>query len=341
MPVSMRDVGVRAGVSQRTVSNVVNGYVHVSPATRERVQRAIEELRYRPNVSARSLREARTGIIALALPEIAAPYFAELADHVQRRAGEHGVTLLIDQTGASRDREMLVVEGYGSHAIDGLILSPMALTAEDLAGRDVGLPMVLLGERITDGGLVHISVDNVAAAREATGHLIGSGHRRIAALGVNVTGGAGPAQARLRGYLQAHEEAGLPAAPELRISTDGWSRVAGYAAADALLRAGTPVDALFCFNDVVAMGALRAIADHGLQVPSDIAVVGWDDVQEAEFSTPSLTSISPDKAALARTAVDCLLAQVAGEPVAIEERLCGYRLVVRESTAGRRRADRP
>lgn len=336
MRVSMRDVGALAGVSQRTVSNVVNGYVHVSPETRERVQRAIEALRYRPNVSARSLREARTGIIALAVPEIAAPYFAELADHVQRRAGEHGVTLLIDQTGASRERELLVLEGYGSHAIDGLLLSPMALTVDDLAGRDVDIPTVLLGERIRDGGLVHISVDNVAAGREATAHLIEAGRRRIAAVGASLVDTAGPAEARLRGYQVAHEEAGLTPVPELTVPMEGWSRAAGHAAVEALLTAGTPVDALFCFNDVVAVGALRALADHGLRVPEDVAVVGWDDIQDAEYLTPSLTTIAPDKATIARAGVDSLLAQVHGEPVTAREITCGYRLVVRESTTRRR-----
>lgn len=339
MAVSMRDVGALAGVSPRTVSNVVNGYVHVRPETRERVQRAIEELRYRPNVSARSLREGRTGIIALALPEIAAPYFAELADHVQRRAGEHGVTLLIDQTGASRERELLVLEGYGTHAIDGLIFSPMAITAEDLAARDPGLPTVLLGERITDGGLLHVSIDNVAAAREATAHLLAAGYRRIAAVGADAGRDSdGPALRRLRGYRQAHEEAGVETAPELTVPAAGWSRAAGYAAVDALLGSGTDVDALFCLNDVMAMAAIRAIADHGLRVPSDIAVLGWDDVEEAAYTVPSLTSVRPDKAAIARTAVDCLLAQVAGEPVPVTEVGCSHRLVLRESTAGRRRS---
>ncbi len=333
MAVSMRDVGALAGVSPRTVSNVVNGYVHVRPETRERVQRAIEELRYRPNVSARSLREGRTGIIALALPEIAAPYFAELADHVQRRAGEHGVTLLIDQTGASRERELLVLEGYGTHAIDGLVFSPMAITAADLAARDPSIPTVLLGERIQDGGLLHISIDNVAAAREATAHLFERGYRRIAAIGADPDRDSpGPALGRLRGYLHAHEEAGVEAAPELTVTTTGWSRAAGYEAVGALLRGGTDVDALFCFNDVLAMGAIRAVADHGLRVPADVAVLGWDDVEEAAYTVPSLTSVRPDKAAIARTAVDCLLAQVAGEPVADTEVRCTYRLVVREST---------
>jgi DNA-binding LacI/PurR family transcriptional regulator len=334
MAVNMRDVAKVAGVSPRTVSNVVSGYVHVRAETRERVQRAIDELKYRPNVSARSLRRGRTGIIALAVPEIAAPYFAELADLIQQRAGDRGVTLLVDQTGASRERELLVLDGYRSHVIDGLILSPMAITLEDLRAQELDFPTVLLGERIQDGGLLHVAVDNVAAARTATRHLVETGRRRIAAVGD--ADNVGPAHRRLQGYRAALEEAGLEPDPALTVTTGGWARATGYAAVRALLGRGTAVDALFCFNDVVAQGAIRAVADHGLRVPDDIAVVGWDDIEEAAYTTPSLTSVSPDKAAIATTAVDRLLAQISGEVLGEQEVTCGFELVVRESSAPRR-----
>ncbi len=334
--VSMRDVAARAGVSPRTVSNVVSGYVHVRAETRERVQRAIDELKYRPNMSARSLRLGRTGIIALAVPEIAAPYFAELADLIQRAAEARGVTLLVDQTGASRERELLVLDGYRSNLIDGFILSPMAITAEDLAAQELDIPAVLLGERISDSGLLHVAVDNVAAARAAVAHLVETGRRRIAAVGADLrTTNMGPAVRRMHGYRLAMATAGLDPLPELEVTTGGWARSSGYAAVDALLARGTEVDALFCFNDVLALAAIRAITDRGLRVPDDVAVLGWDDTEEASYSVPSLTSVSPDKAAIARTAVDRLLAQVEGEPAAAAEVSCGYRLVVRESTARR------
>ena len=337
MAASMRDVAALAGVSPRTVSNVVSGYVHVRAETRARVQRAIDELNYKPNVSARSLRLGRTGLIALAVPEIAAPYFAELADLIQQQAGERGVTLLVDQTGASRERELLVLEGYGSHVIDGLILSPMAVTLEDLEAQRLDIPTVLLGERISESDLIHVAVDNVAAARDATAHLVARGRRRIAAVGgaENI----GPATRRMEGYGQALAAAGLGDDPALRVHTGPWSRAAGYAAVDDLLRRGVEVDAMFCFNDVVAQGAVRALTDHGLRVPHDVAVVGWDDTEEAAYATPSLTSVSPDKGAIARTAVDRLLAAVAGEQDGPAEVTCGYELVVRESSTlpGQRR----
>jgi DNA-binding LacI/PurR family transcriptional regulator len=329
----MRDVAARAGVSPRTVSNVVSGYVHVSPDTRRRVQSAIDELKYRPNVSAQSLRLGRTGIIALAVPEIAAPYFAELADLVQQAASQRGVTLLVEQTGASRERENLVLDGYHSNVIDGLVLSPMALTAADLEMRAPELPTVLLGERIeTGGGLLHVAIDNVAAAREATEHLLRLGRRRVAAVGADLTvDNLGPAVRRLAGYRSALGDAGLP---PLEVTTDGWSHRSAHLAVEALLASGTPVDAMFCFNDVLALSAIRALRTHGLRVPDDVAVVGWDDIAEAAYSTPSLTTVRPDKAGIARTAVDRLLALVAGERSAEEQVTCGYELVVRESCGG-------
>lgn len=327
---SMRDVAALAGVSPRTVSNVVTGYVHVRTETRERVQRAIDELRYRPNASARSLRLGRSGIVALAVPEIAAPYFAELADLVQRAAGERGLTLLIEQTGGSREREQLVLDGYRADLIDGIILSPMALTAEDLTSQQLAIPAVLLGERISDSGVVHVAVDNVAAARAAVDHLIERGRRRIAAVGADVRADTmGPGVRRMQGYRQAVDAAGLE---RREVATGDWARSSGYAAVRSLLSDGAQVDALFCFNDVLALGAFRAIADHGLRVPDDIAVVGWDDTEEAAYAVPSLTTISPDKAGIATTAVDRLLAAIERKPTGPAEVTCGFRLVVREST---------
>ena len=337
MAVSMRDVAARAGVSQRTVSNVVSGHVHVSPDTRARVQLAIDELRYRPNVSAQSLRQGKTGIIGLAVPEIAAPYFAELADLVQRAAEARGVTLLIEQTGASRERELLVLDGYHSNVIDGLIISPMAITAADLQEHRLQIPTVLLGERIDEGGgVLHVAIDNVAAAHAATAHLLSLGRRRIAAVGADLTpDGVGPALRRLHGYRQALAEHGVAHSADLEVGTGSglrWAHSQGYAAVEALLTGGPPVDAMFCFNDVLALSAIRAATALGLRIPDDIAIVGWDDIAGAAYYTPSLTTVRPDKAAIAESAVERLTALIAGAPAADEQLNCGFELVVRESS---------
>ena len=167
MRVSLKDVAERAGVSIKTVSNVVNKYQHVTPAMRARVQQAIDELGYRPNLTARHLRKGRTGIIALAVPELGNPYFAELAGAVIDAAAAHDFTVLLDHTRGDREQEVLVSQGFRARVIDGLILSPLELEAEDLRGREADVPLVLLGEREYDLPYDHIAIDNVAAARDA------------------------------------------------------------------------------------------------------------------------------------------------------------------------------
>ncbi len=334
MSANMRDVAKLADVSQRTVSNVVNGYIHVRPETRERVQRAITALRYRPNVSAQKLRQGRTGMLALAVPEIAVPYFAELANHVQRRAAERGVTLLIDQTGGVRERELLVLDGYRSNIIDGLILSPLAVTPTDLTDRGLDFPTVLLGESVNTGGFIHISIDNVAAARDATEHLLKLGRRRIAAIGsMPEQDIVGPAARRLRGYSDAISAAGLPLDPELILPAATWTRANGYRIAADIITKGTAVDAMFCFNDLLAVGVMKALEQHGVPVPQDVAVIGWDDLEECSYATPTLTSVSPDKIGIARLAVDHLLDRIAGRPLEDTEIPAGFSITARESTA--------
>jgi DNA-binding LacI/PurR family transcriptional regulator len=229
-----------------------------------------------------------------------------------------------------------VLGGYGSHVIDGLILSATTLTAQDVASQELDIPTVLVGEKLSGCGLVSVAIDNVAAAREATTHLIDTGRRRIAAVGANLDSiNVGPALARVTGYLEAHETAALAVAPELTVATKDWTWSAGYAAVDELLHSGAEVDALFCFNDVIAIAAMRAIADHGLTIPGDIAVCGWDDIAVTAFTTPSLTTVRPDKSSIAHEAVESLLAQISGEAVTDLVVTCDHLLVVRESTAPR------
>lgn len=161
----------------------MNNYPHVTPAMRARVQEAIDELGYRPNLTARHLRKGRTGIIALAIPELGNPYFAELAGAVVDAAAEHEFTVLLDHTRGDREQEVLVSQGFRANVIDGLILSPLELEAEDLRSRADDVPLVLLGEREYELPYDHIAIDNVAAARSAVRHLLGRGRSRIAYLG--------------------------------------------------------------------------------------------------------------------------------------------------------------
>jgi DNA-binding LacI/PurR family transcriptional regulator len=330
----LKDVAERAGVSVKTVSNVVNGYEHVRPDTRARVLEAISALDYRPNISARNLRRGRTGIIALAVPELDIPYFAELARHVVSAAARHDWTVLIDQTNGDREQERLVAGGIRDHLIDGLIFSPLALTGADLSAGPQGTPMVLLGERVDHGPADHVAIDNVAAARDATAHLISFGRRRIAAVGAQHTAEAATARLRLAGYSAALADAGLDADPVLVAPAPEWHRADGAAAVGDLLARGVRPDAVLCFNDTLALGAIRALHDAGLRVPADVLVAGFDDIEDGRYSIPTLTTVAPDKSELARVAVDLLAARIAGgEPQPPREETVAHRLIVRESTS--------
>ena len=335
----MHDVAQLAGVSVKTVSNVVNGYPYIRPVTRARVEAAIVELGYRLNVSARNLRQGRTGMIGLAVPELSQPYFAELADLVIQAGEEAGVTVLIEQTGAERNRELEVLHGTRRQMTDGLIFSPLALGEEDRAEFTVDYPLVLLGERIFHAPADHVTMANVEGAYAATRLLIERGRRRIAVIGAHPGETVGSAGLRVQGYERALVEAGLPLDPALVGPVDAWHRATGAEAMERLLASGTPFDAVFALNDAMALGALRALSARGVRVPQDVAVIGFDDVDDARYSSPSLSTVAPGRVQIARTAVELLTARIAriADPTtdrSYAEVVADFEIVERESTAG-------
>ncbi|MFI9585294.1 LacI family DNA-binding transcriptional regulator [Streptomyces sp. NPDC052236] len=338
MRVSLKDVALRAGVSIKTVSNVVNNYQHVAPAMRARVQQAIDELGYRPNLTARHLRKGRTGIIALALPELGNPYFAELAAAVIDAAAAHDYIVLLDHTGGKREQEVLVSQGFRARVIDGLILSPIELETEDLRRRTEQVPLVLLGEGHYDLPYDHIAIDNVAAARGAVRHLIDLGRTDVAFLGARRDRNQ-PAQLRVQGWREELTEAGLAVDEGLVATTDGWGHADGAHAMAWLLDSGRRPDAVFAYNDPIAIGAMRVLSERGLRVPEDVAVVGFDDVAEGRFGAVTLTSVSPDKKAIAQLAVASVLACLSGDEPVPRRVTVEHSLIERESTRGR--APRP
>jgi DNA-binding LacI/PurR family transcriptional regulator len=334
--VSLKDIAKRAGVSVATVSNVVNGYRPVGEASRERVRKAIDELGYSPNLSARHLRKGRTGIIALAIPELNNAYFAELADAAIREAGLHGYTVLLDYTDGDRDKELLVSQGFRAQIIDGLILSPVQLGRVDILNRTSRTPLVLVGEQVYDVPYDHIAIDNVAASDEAMRHLLDIGRRRIAFIGAQADANRMPAHLRLLGYREALRSAGLDYDPRLVVTTDRFGRADGAAALPQLMALPEPPDAVFAYNDLIAIGVLRAAVESGIRVPDDIAVVGFDDIEEGRYSNPTLTTISPDKASIGRRAVAALIGRLDGSREAEPEEVqVPFALVTRESTLGR------
>lgn len=337
MPATLKDVARRAGVSVRTVSNVVNNYPYVTAEMRERVRVALEELRYQPNLSARYLRRGRSGILAYAMPDLSNVYFSEIGNAIMAAAAAHSYTVLTDQTLARRASERDVIQGLTPHLIDGVILSPLALEPEDMQPDKGTVPIVLLGDRNYDVPYDHVTYDNVATAYAATEHLIKLGRRRVATIGVELESRETQTSLlRLRGYTEALLANGFPIDPALIIrGIPTYNRSVGERTMHQLLALDDRPDAVFCFNDHLALGAMRAIHDAGFRIPEDIAVVGFDDIEDGRFSIPSLTTISPDKQKIGDLAVDFLLGRIKGTRTCQPERVeVACRLVVRESTVG-------
>lgn len=335
---TMADVARLAGVSVKTVSNVINGYLYIRESTRDRVQVAIDTLGYEVNVTARNLRAGRTGVIGLAVPELAQPYFAELADEVLAAARERDVQVLIEPTGFSRDKELAALRRPRQRLIDGLLFSPVAMDPEDVDLLAVDYPLVLLGEQLFSSAVDHVTMRNTEGARAATELLLAAGRRRIAVLGAPHEHARGTSMLRFEGYRQALEARGIPVDSRLVAWTDhGWHRANGAQAIAGVLDNGVRPDGVVAFNDALAIGAMHELQVRGLSIPGDVAVVGFDDTEDSRYTLPSLTTVDPGRREIAEVAVDLLCRRVQGGasgpgPVL---HLAQMRLVERESTPRR------
>lgn len=334
MAATLKDVARAAGVSIKTVSNVINDYQHIRADTKQRVEDAISELGYSPNLSARSLRSGRTGVIGLAVPELSLSYFAELADAIIKAAERRGLKVLIEQTGGDRSHELEILSSPRLRMTDGLLFSPLGMSDEDAHHLNVNFPLVLLGERIFGGPTDHVTMSNVASARAATAHLLAKGRRRIAVVGGHRDEIIGSAGLRLRGYREALDEAGIDFDPDLVGYATLWHRSNGATTMRELLDSGVQFDAVFGMNDTLALGAMRVLQEAGRRIPDDVAVIGFDDLDEGQYSLPTLSTIDPGRAEIADTAVRVLQERISKDaadrpPREIEAR---FRLIERESS---------
>jgi DNA-binding LacI/PurR family transcriptional regulator len=335
-PPTLHDVARVAGVSFKTVSNVINDHPQVRPTTRERVLVAIAETGYRPNIAARNLRSGRSGVIGLAVPELSQAYFAQLADDVIKAAEARGLVVLIEQTGGQRARELDVLSTPRLALTDGILFCPLGLLGEDAETVPLGSPLVILGDQVLEQ-VDHITMQHEEAARAAIEHLIGLGRRRILLLGAHPSEAGGTAGLRFAGYRAALENAGLPLDDALVVPIQTWDRSNGAAAMAQFLETGRPFDAVFAMNDDLAVGVLRTLQEHGRRVPEDVALIGFDDVDEGRFTFPSLSTVDPGRRQIAELAVDMLLERIAQPYSTVTPRVVAppFRVVARESTLGR------
>ncbi|HYH33226.1 MAG TPA: LacI family DNA-binding transcriptional regulator [Pseudonocardia sp.] len=327
-------MAARAGVSWKTVTNVVHERSNVAPGTRERVLAAIAELDYRPDVAGRNLRRGRSRTLTLVVPDIVNPYFAMLVDAVFAAADERGYAVFVETAGRRPADERRATSSLLRFAFDGVVFSPTFTPPAELTRLAARMPVVLVGENTAGAGLDAVAIDNVAAARDVTVHLVALGRRRIAFVGHRPGGPAQPGGQRIDGYSTALRDAGIAPDPGLLVEVGGFALPHGAAAVAQLLEAATGVDALVCANDLLALGALHALRRAGRRVPEDVAVTGWDDIPHAAYASPTLTTVRPHLPALASAAVDRLVTRIEQPGAQPGSVVVPYEIVVRESSGG-------
>lgn len=281
------------------------------------------------------VRRVRTGVIVLAVPDLEEPYFAELTALLVGRAEKRGLSVIIRQTDGSHAREVDVADGVGMPMNDGLIHIPRALTVADLTRRASPGPLVLLGEHIIASPFAHVTIDNRAAGVAATEHLFARGCRRVAVVGPRDNAPSDAANRRYAGYCAALASHGIDFDPSLVGSVAAFTAAEGRRAMHDILDRGLVLDGVVSANDSVAFGVLSALQERGVRVPEDVAVIGMDDVTYGRYSSPTLSTVSPDKVFMVERALSVLERQISTLPTAdqpIEQVTVGFRIVERAST---------
>ncbi len=331
--ITIRDVAQLAGVSMATVSRVLNGSDKVDPQLAKKVQSAAASLKYQPNRAARTLAGSRSMLLGLLVTDIQNTFFTELMRGVEDVSQQNGYLLIICNTAEDARKEQQYIEILAAENVAGAIIVP---TQEDPQALELlverNIPIVVLDRRVRNRLIDAVLIDNVTAAKEAVEHLIANGYRRIGII-------TGPRSTttgneRLRGYQQALHEAGIAFDPELELRGP-FSIDTGKSLTEKLLGLDQPVDAIFTANNRLTIGALQALYAHGMRVPDNIALVGFDDVQWAIPDLVSITTVTQPTYELGRAAAFRLLQRLQQPDVPRQEIILQHQLLIRESSRPR------
>lgn len=327
--ITLKHVAEKAGVSVKTVSRVVNKQGEISPETREHVSAVLEQLGYRPNALARGLVSGKSATVALIIPQITDPFFPEVMLGVDSVARAHGYNVFLCNTEDNPERELEYIDILAGKRVDGIILCGSRLNAAQLAEVAKQHRVSILSSRSPASSAV-IRIPGEAGLFATTTHLVQQGHTRIGHIG----SGAPDEHERLVGYERALEEAGLALNAEWvrwipRVNIDE-----AYIAAKALLTEAPEVTALSCYNDLAAIGALRAAVELGRRVPEDLAITGFDDIPIASLVSPPLTTIRVPRYELGERVMQLLLKVIESDGKLEEREQVDIELVVRRSSGG-------
>lgn len=326
MTATIAEVAARAGVSTATVSRVLSGSAAARPATRDRVLAAARELDYRPSAIARALKRRETRTLGLLVTDVGNPFYPQVVAAVEAAAHELGYGIVLANGGNDVTRELQHLELLAERRVDGLIVASAHVTGDHLGRVErARLPVVLVNADVPTAGVASVSTDHRLGARLATAHLVELGHRRIGHISAPTSHAA--AQARLEGVRDETPSTNPP------VVVEGNADIAGGAAAVApMLEAG--VTAIVAYNDLTAIGVLRALRAAGSRVPEQVSVVGFDDIEMAAWTDPPLTTVRQPIADLGRWAVERLVAGMRGAAAegSAEHARLAPTLVVRAST---------
>jgi LacI family transcriptional regulator len=330
------DIARAAGVSKSTVSLVLKSSPLVKPGTRQRVERAIDQLGYVYNRSAANLRTARSSFVGMVISDLMNPFFTELAVGIEDALYNLGFVPILANTNEDPQRQAKVLQSMREHGVAGVIMSPArgtdAWSLSTLISRT--MPVVLTMRRIEGSPLPYVGPDNRSGASRAVEHLISLGHRDIAFLGGYAT--MTTQRERVSGYRDALLRAGLSFTASLIFEALP-TRAGGRNAIQAALATDRCPTAAFCYNDIVAMGAAREMAQRGMRVGAEFGLVGFDDIVEAEHNAPPLTTVSADTRAMGARAAKSLLGLIDGADPATMSYMGDTRLVIRESCGAKQR----
>jgi LacI family transcriptional regulator len=328
--VTIADVAERAKVSKTTVSHVLSGKRPVAASTRQRIEHVIEELGFRPNTLARNLRMQRTQMIALIIPDITNPYYPMLARGLQDALVEQGYHAFLCNTDGDKEQEIAFIADAVQRKVDGIIVSSLHERTQDLVEFiEEGVTFVSLGPCIEHPAVDRVSTDDQQGALHATRYLIQHGHQRIGMIGgvPHLT----PSKERFAGYCKALEEAHIPFYATLFAEGD-FMRAGGVRAMRKLMAQSELPTAIFCANDLMAIGAMDVARELGIRIPEDIAIVGYDDIEVASLVSPALTTVLNPGYDMGKTAGRLLLERLQGKYTGPGRHIIvPYRFIQRES----------
>ena len=337
MSVTIKDIARAAGVSHTTVSRALNGNSLIPESTASAIRELARQMGYVPSAAARGLRTNRSRAIGVIVSRIDNPYFGEVVQGIEEALQGAGYSIFVASSYLDYGHEHSIVQAFGEHRVDGVIIGSVTFNhehAEILKG--YGVPVVVINNQSPRQYANAIAHDDVYGAREVTAHLIGLGHRRIAYLGnrqaTRING------ERLRGYRLACEENGLTPDPGLVLLSDGSEIENGESAMEELFKLPQLPDAVFCFNDLMAIGALKTLKRRGVDVPRQLSLAGFDNIPYSAYTSPALTTFDQPKLRIGFEAASLLLELINngngsnGNRSTTTRRIRGE-LLVRESTA--------